>query len=107
MKKLLLIILVLGFNVNSSFALDASRDFPLANRALKNNPTYKQLHLFDIATVKCVVDVKASKKTDYLETSICTSKSDKALCMVYRDKKIAKNYKPLKEEMYCWSSYQL
>jgi hypothetical protein len=106
MKKILITLLFLAVYCNSSFA----KDFALVtsiNAKTDPNFSYQKLAFLEKSKMNCEITTKASKENDFIQETACSSGGSNAACLKYIDKKIAKNYKPLPTETYCYSSFDL
>lgn len=104
MKKILIILLLLTFYCNNSFA----KEFPLAGSVnSKTDPdfykNYRKLAFFAKSNLDCKITKTASKENNFIEESVCDNNGGSVGCIVYLDKKV----NPLPREMYCYSSIDL
>ena len=119
MKKVFLILSLLAFNINSSFAGESTDDSPVVNKkvnfdlaerlanAIGTPLTYQKLAFLEKSFTVCKVLKPASKDTDFVELLSCDTNGSGGACVSYIDKKTGKDYKPLPPQSYCFSNLEV
>ena len=106
MKKIFLILSLLAFNINNSFAGDLTllkRFYDAKEKPL----SYKLLAFYEKGFTVCSVAAEASENNNFVQQLSCNTNGSSSGCMIFVDKKSGKNYTPAPNEIYCYSGLEI